>query len=270
MTNEPTYLKLPDGHKIAYHKTSAKDSEKPCIIFVHGFRSDMEGTKALALEYTCNQEGFAYVRFDCSGHGKSSGTFTDGTIGQWKNDLLAVIDEVSEGPLVLVGSSMGAWLMILAALERKNRVAGLIGIASAPDFIEELIWKKLTTKEKHILQKDGIYDLANSSVKEGVKLEPCLITQPMVEEAKNHLVLRGNIDLHCPVRLIHGQKDIDVPYGYALLLAEKIVSKNVDIILSKSGEHRMSKPEDIQLLTQTLTALVKSLFCKDYMVFPTS
>ena len=150
---KPQFLTRPGRPDIAYHRLEGKE---PTVVFLHGFRSDMEGSKALALEGHCRAQGQAFLRFDCSGHGQSGGDFTDGTIGQWAVDALAVIDAVTDGPLILVGSSMGGWIALLVALARKERVAGLIGIAAAPDFTEELVASELTPDQRETLKRDGV------------------------------------------------------------------------------------------------------------------
>jgi len=247
----PAILARTNGAKIAYHRLRGKP---PCVVFMTGFRSDMEGGKALALESLCRERGQAFLRFDYSGHGRSSGAFTDGTIGAWAEDAVAVLDAASEGPLVLVGSSMGGWIMLLAALARRERVAGLVGIAAAPDFTETLIWRALGEAARETLRREGVlYEPSQYDE------EPTPITLALIEEGRDHLLLDAPIALDCPVRLIHGMKDPDVPWRTSLDLAEKLASADVEIALIKEGDHRLSEPHDIDRLRRTVAGLSDGL-----------
>lgn len=212
----------------------------PHVVFLTGFRSDMEGSKALAIEQACTARGQAFTRFDYSGHGLSSGRFEDGTIGDWAQDAIAVVDRVTDGPLVLVGSSMGGWIALLAAKARRDRVAGLVGIAAAPDFTEDLIWNVATPAQRQALIEQGVH-LEPSPYSE----EPTPITMKLVEEGRLQLVLRTPLDLACPIHLIHGQRDPDVPWETALRLAAHVASDDVTVELVKDGEHRLSRDADI-------------------------
>ncbi len=249
----PSLLRLKDGTILAYHKTpaSAKGKGLPGLIFLGGFLSDMEGAKALFLETLARREGFGFIRFDYSGHGKSSGAFEEGTIGTWTQDTIAILDRVAKGPHILVGSSMGGWIMLLAALKRKKRIAGLIGIAAAPDFTEYLMWKKLTAHQKKTLRENGRIALPPDACGDP-DARPYPITLQLIEEARKRLLLRSTIPLTCPVTLLHGMKDADVPYRTALSLAEKLQGADVEIRLQKSGDHRMSTPESLMLLEETV------------------
>lgn len=244
---QPTYLKL-DHDTLAYHQTIGK---QPGIIFCGGFMSDMMSTKALALERFCQQTGQAFVRFDYSGHGQSSGKFEEGTITSWLNNALAIFDEITEGSQIIVGSSMGGWIALLLALARKDRVAALVGIASAPDFTEELIWQKLSHDHKNELQKNGaLYHPCAYSE------HPYAITTHLIEDGRKHLLLHSEITLDIPVRLLHGMLDPDVPWQTSLCLAEKLRSNDVRINLIKDGDHRLSRDQDIKLLTQIVCELL--------------
>ncbi len=224
----------------------------PTVVFLPGFRSDMNGDKATALTAFCAERGQACLRFDYSGHGTSGGRFEDGTIGQWANDALAVIDHQSEGPLLLVGSSMGGWIALLAALERKERLAGLVGIAAAPDFTELLMWQAMTFEQRRTLIDEGVlYAPSQYS-------EPYPITRGLIEDGRKHLLLEAPIPLDCPVRLLHGQCDPDVPWEMALRIAEQLSSEDVQVTLLKDGNHRLSRPQDLALLMQTIGALLAS------------
>ena len=211
----------------------------------------MAGTKATFLDDVCAARGLAYVRFDYSGHGASSGRFEDGTIGAWVEDAIAVIDRVVDGSLVLVGSSMGGWIMLLAALARPDRIAALVGLAPAPDFTEALIWNRLSDEERERLLSAGRLETPSAYSE-----EPTIIARALIEEGRRHLLLSAAIDIRCPVRLLHGMADPDVPYQLSLELAERLVSNDVCVTLIKDGDHRLSRAEDLALLGDTLDDLI--------------
>ncbi|MGB1547770.1 MAG: alpha/beta hydrolase [Alphaproteobacteria bacterium] len=250
-TTEPQTLPREGGATIAYHRL---EGERPGVVFLGGFGSDMTGTKAVALEAFCKARGRAYVRFDYQGHGQSSGNFADGTIGIWAADALAVFDACTEGPQVLVGSSMGGWIMLLVALARKERIAGLLGIAPALDFTENLIWEKLSEAQHAALSQDGFFEVAGEYDE-----APTRITQRLIEEAREHLLLRGEIPLRCPVRLLHGMADEDVPWETSLRLLHRLQSEDVAATFIKHGDHRLSGENDIRRLERTLEELLDSL-----------
>ncbi len=241
---EPDRLARPGGETVAYHALAGRP---PGVVFLSGFVSDMTGTKATALEDHCRNVGRAFVRFDYLGHGASSGRFTDGTIGRWADDAIAVLDAATEGPQVLVGSSMGGWLMLLAALARPARVCGLVGVAAAPDFTEDLVWAGLDATQRETLMRDGLVHLAPDDGE-----EPTPITRDLSEEARGHLLLRAPIPLTCPVRLIHGLADSDVPWRVSLDAAARLESDDVVVTLVKDGDHRLSDPDDLERLCMTL------------------
>jgi pimeloyl-ACP methyl ester carboxylesterase len=247
MTDSPQTLERPDGTLLAYHKTEGR---KPGIVFLSGYMSDMTGSKAAFLEEHCRRQGRAFLRFDYRGHGQSSGAFTDGTIGAWASDAVAMLDEVAEGPQVLVGSSMGGWLMLLAALARPERVAGLLGIAAAPDFTEELMWETFSDEVKETLRSEGVYREPSPYGD-----APYTVTLRLIEEGRDHLLLDGPVPLTCPVRLLHGMADPDVPYAVSLRLAEQLAADDVEIQLVKRGDHRLSTEDDLARLAATLDAL---------------
>ena len=222
----------------------------PTIVFLPGFRSDMTGDKANALAEFCAVRDHAMLRFDYSGHGASSGDFLDGTIGAWAADALAAIDTLTKGKLILVGSSMGGWIALLTALARPDRVAGLIGIAAAPDFTQRLMWDAMAPPERQTLQRDGVLYVPSQYG------EPTPITLKLIEDGANHLLLTGRIAVHCPVRLVHGQADPDVPWELALRIAEQVDSSDVRVTLVKDGDHRLSHPADLALLCQTVAGLL--------------
>lgn len=224
----------------------------PEVVFLGGFKSDMNGTKATALEAWAGRRGRPFTRFDYQGHGASSGRFDEGAIGVWLEDALAVIDQVTDGPLILVGSSMGAWIMIRVALARRARIAGLVGVAAAPDFTEDLIWGRLEPAARRTLMADGVWHRP-SSYGDG----PYPITRLLIEEARRHLVLRAPIDLDCPVRLLHGMADADVPWQTSLRLGERLTGADVRLTLVKDGDHRMSREPDIALLCRTVEGFLE-------------
>lgn len=244
---EPRILPRADGATIAYHAHTGKS---PGVVFCGGFNSDMTGTKAVALDTHCREMGRAFVRFDYFGHGSSSGEFADGTIGRWKDDAIAVLDEITDGPQIVVGSSMGGWIMLLAALARPGRVAGLLGIAPAPDFTEDLMWEHFDDEVREVLHRDGNY-LEPSDYGD----EPNTITMKLIEEGRNHLLLRTPLKLTCPLRIIQGMADPDVPWRHALKIGEAYEGEDVAITYIKSGDHRLSEPADIARLLRTVDEL---------------
>lgn len=248
---EPRYLETPDGAKLAYHLVEGRD---PTVVFLSGFASHMGGTKAQYLEQWCRDRGQAYLRLDYQGHGKSSGAFEDGTIGVWARDALAVIEAATDGPLVLVGSSMGAWIMLLVARWLDGRVAGLLGVASAPDFTEELIHAHLDSRQKARLNKEGRLERA-SQYEQG----PNVVTLRMIEDGREHLQLGELIPLECPVRLLHGLDDTDVPWEISLRLCDRLESEDVRVTLVKDGGHRLSEPPHLALLAATLDELLATV-----------
>jgi pimeloyl-ACP methyl ester carboxylesterase len=220
------------------------------VLFCGGFTSDMTGTKALALERHCRDTGRQYARFDYGGHGASSGRFEDGTIGGWAADALAIVDRVIEGPLIVVGSSMGGWIMLLLALARPDRIHGLIGIAAAPDFTEDLLLPQATDEQHRQLAADR-YWLQPSAY--GDRAYP--VTERLIEDGRRHLLLRAPIPIGRPVHLLHGQRDQDVPWETSLRLAERLQSDDVTIELIKAGDHRLSSAPDIARIIRAIERL---------------
>jgi pimeloyl-ACP methyl ester carboxylesterase len=236
-----------DGVELAWARQPGRG---PTVVFLPGFRSDMTGDKATALAAFCADRGQAMLRFDYSGHGRSGGRFEDGTIGRWRDDALAVIDRLTEGKLVLVGSSMGGWIALLAAIARPDRTAALIGIAAAPDFTETLMWQAMLPAERATLLRDGVLHAPSQYG------DPYPITRGLIEDGRNHLLLPAPIAIDCPVRLLHGQQDPDVPWEVALRTAERISGNDLQVILVKDGDHRLSRPSDLALLSRTLSPLL--------------
>ena len=222
----------------------------PTVVFLPGFRSDMRGDKAQALTALCRARGQGLLLFDYSGHGESGGVFTDGTIGRWAADALVAIDGLTEGPLVLVGSSMGGWIGLLNALARPERMAAFVGVAAAPDFTQALMWETMMPAERATLERDGVLMVPSAYG------EPTPITLALIEEGRHHLLLGGPIPLACPVRLLHGQADPDVPWEMSLRLAAQIETADLQVHLVKDGEHRMSRPGDLALLARVLDPLL--------------
>ena len=243
----PTLLKREGRETIAYR---AMAGSTPGVMFCGGFMSDMTGTKATALEAHCRRIGRAFVRFDYSGHGESGGAFRDGTIGGWRDDALAVLDGVASGPQVLVGSSMGGWIVLLLALARPERVTGLVGVAAAPDFTEDLIWSTLDDEGRRTLAEAGEIVMPCDYAED---LYP--ITMGLIEEGRDHLLLRAPIALSCPIHLLQGMRDDDVPWRTALQIAEQVESERVTVELVKDGDHRLSRDEDLARLTAAVEGI---------------
>jgi len=243
-----------DGIELAWARTEGRG---PTVVFLPGFKSDMAGDKATMLAAFCAGRGQAMLRFDYSGHGASGGRFEDGTITRWRDDALVLMDRLTTGELVLVGSSMGGWMALLAALARPERVAGLVGIAAAPDFTETLMWEAMTFEERRALMRDGVLPVPSQYG------EPYKVTRALIEDGRSHLLLAAPIALRCPVRLLHGQRDPDVPWELSLRIAERVSSDDVQVILVKDGDHRLSRPGDLALLRRTLAPLLGPLFGED-------
>jgi pimeloyl-ACP methyl ester carboxylesterase len=241
------YIISADDRKIAYHKISGK---QPTVVYCGGFMSDMEGTKAIYLEQCCRELGLAYIRFDYSGHGLSSTDFKEGTIGKWKEDALAVIDQLSEGSLIIVGSSMGGWIGLLISLARKERIHAFIGVAAAPDFTRALMWDTFTDEIKRGLITEGFYYQPSE-----YSDEPYIISHTLIMEGDNHLILNKPIDLNCPARLFHGKLDKDVPPKWSSFIAENMTSDDVTLYINETGDHRLSSSEDLDRLKSALIEL---------------
>ncbi len=242
----PEFLELPKGERIAYRRVPGR---QPGVVFLGGYVSDMTGIKASQLDAFCRDRGQAFLRFDYSGHGASSGRFVDGTIGRWAEEAIAVLDALTEGPQVLVGSSMGGWIMLLVALARPERVHGLVGVAAGPDFAED-IERSLTAEQRLALERDGVYREASE---EGG--QSYVVTRALIEDGNQRLLLKGPIDLSCPVRLLQGMADDDVPWQTALRIAEHLVSPDVVIELVKDGDHRLWRPRDLDRLCRLVGEL---------------
>jgi pimeloyl-ACP methyl ester carboxylesterase len=241
---EPSFLPLASGDRLAYRHIPG---DPPGILFCGGYTSDMDGTKALALDRYCRSRRRTYTRFDYRGHGASTGRFADGTIGAWCADALAVLDRVTLGPQVVVGSSLGGWIMLLLALARPERVRALVGIAAAPDFTEDLLLPQASAEQRRQLAADGHW-LQPSAYGD----PPYPVTRALLEDGRRHLLLRAPIAIRCPVHLLHGQRDPDVPWQTALTLAERLESEDVTIELIKAGDHRLSTPAGLARIIAAL------------------
>ena len=225
----------------------------PGLFWLGGFKSDMQGTKAVALDQWAGQHGRASIRFDYSGHGESGGDFADGTIGRWLEDSAAVFEAFAQGPQVLIGSSMGGWLALLLARELKSRtaagaapmasLAGLVLIAPAVDFTEELMWKKFSPEVKRQIETEGSWQRPSQYSE-----APYAITRELIEDGRRHLLLGGLIETGCPVRILQGVQDPDVPWQHAIELTSRLAHDDVVLTLVKDGDHRLSRPEDIERL----------------------
>ncbi len=236
-----------DGIELAWAQLPG---HTPTVVFLPGFNSDMAGTKATALRDFCAARGQAMLRLDYSGHGESGGAFTDGTIGTWAADARAIIEHATAGPLLLVGSSMGGWIALLLARAMPDRVTALVGIAAAPDFTEQLMWAAMAPAERARLQQHGFLDIPSDYG------APTRITRALIEDGRHHLLLGAAIPIPCPVRLLQGQRDPDVPWETALKLADRLASHDIQVTLIKDGDHRLSRPADLALLTRTVAALL--------------
>jgi pimeloyl-ACP methyl ester carboxylesterase len=236
-----------DGETIAYLK---QDGEAPGVVWLGGLKSDMLGTKAEALATWASAVGRAFMRFDYFGHGQSSGDFRDGTISRWREDSLEVLDGLCPGPQILVGSSMGGWIALLAALARPEKVKGLLLLAPAPDFTEALMWAEMEDSIRREIMETGEW-LRPSEYDE----EPYPITRNLIEDGRRNLLLDGPIKLSCPVRIIQGMNDPDVPWSHAMKLMD-CIEGNPTITLVKEGDHRLSTEEDLVRMRNVLEALL--------------
>ncbi|MDA1133146.1 MAG: alpha/beta fold hydrolase [Proteobacteria bacterium] len=214
----------------------------------------MNGTKVLAIESWCRARNRAFVRFDYAGHGESEGEFERLTLSDWIGDATAILDTVAEGPQVIVGSSMGAWVMVRLALDRPDRVAGLVGIAAAPDFTEDMMWNVADPQAQAVFLEHKVWRQPSPDGE-----HETVITLDLIEDGRKHLVLRAPIPVTVPVRLIHGADDRSAPWTASQQLMERLESEDATLTLLKGGHHRLSRPGDIAVLLQTLEALLDQL-----------
>jgi pimeloyl-ACP methyl ester carboxylesterase len=242
------FIDTPEGRRIAYSRT---EGQGPGVVFLGGFRSDMQGTKALALEAWARATGRAFLRFDYSGHGQSSGAFLDGAIGDWFEDARYALAALTEGPQVLVGSSMGGWISLLLCREWPEKVAGLVTIAAAPDFTEDSMWAAMSPETRQVLETEGQIALP-SEYSDG----PYIITRRLIHEGRDRLVLRQPLDLPFPVRALQGTADVDVPQAVALRLMDHATGPDLRLTLVKGADHRFSTPECLVLIEKSVAEVL--------------
>jgi pimeloyl-ACP methyl ester carboxylesterase len=259
--NSLKFLHIGEGSERRAIAIRQRAGAPPGVFWLSGYKSDMKGTKAAALAQWAERAGRACVRFDYSGHGESEGVFTEGTIGRWLADSLAAFEACCSGPQILVGSSMGGWLALLMTRELKRRragaaapepasIAGLVLIAPAVDFTEELMWKRFTPAIRQELETTGVWTRPSQ-----YSAEPYLVTRQLIEEGRNHLLLGGLIETGCPVRILQGVEDPDVPWQHAKALVARLASDDVVLTLVKDGDHRLSRPEDIERMIRAVEEL---------------
>ncbi|GGH22378.1 Alpha/beta hydrolase family protein [Cribrihabitans marinus] len=244
-----TFLDTQSGRRLAFHKT---EGQGPCIVFLGGLKSDMEGTKAVHLETWARAQGRAFLRFDYSGHGESSGTFEEGCIGDWHQDTLDAVDTLTDGPLVVVGSSMGGWQALLLARARSDRIAGMVTIAAAPDFTEDGYWAGFSDAQKQELESAGFVALPSDY------MEPYIVTRRMIEDGRQHLVLRQPLRLPFPVRCLQGTADTAVSTETALRLLEHATSDDMRLLLVKDADHRFSDGPCLALIEAALEEVLSA------------
>lgn len=232
-----------DGVRLAWR---AIDGAGPTVVWLGGFMSDMSGTKAQALADWASEEGYSYVRFDYSGHGESGGAFRDQTVTQWRADSLRVIRELTDGPLVLVGSSMGGWMACLVATVIPDRIGAMVLVAPAPDFTEKLMTPEFPPEAHEALRRDGVW------MRPSEYGDPYPITRALLEDGARWSILQGSVPIECPVRILQGGEDPDVPWRHALELAHQIKGEDVVFTLIRDGDHRLSRPHDIERLLATV------------------
>lgn len=243
----PQYLTTAQGRRIAYHQTPGQG---PGIVFLGGFKSDMGGTKAVYLEDWAQQQGRAFLRFDYSGHGESSEEFEDGCIGDWAVDAANAITELTHGPQILVGSSMGGWISLLMTQRIADRIAGLVTIAAAPDFTEDSMWASFTDAQKAELVETGRVALPSDYG------DPYIITRRLIEEGRKTLVLRTPLPLPFPTRFLQGTADADVDMSVALRLLDHATGPDMRLTLVKGADHRFSEPDNLTHIAAAITEVL--------------
>lgn len=246
-----------DAREIAIiYRAATTAAERPALVWLGGYRSDMTGTKAVVLDALAQKLGSASIRFDYSGHGASGGEFRDGTISRWLEESIAVIDAKSPQSVILVGSSMGGWIALRLVQELKKRtkgpkIAGLVLIAPAPDFTSELIEPELTDKERQSLAERGYFEEHSE-----YSSEPNIYTRALMEDGEKNRVLTGMIETGCPVHILQGMADPDVPYKHALKLMEFLPADDVVMTLIRDGDHRLSRPQDLEKMQAAVSNLI--------------
>lgn len=229
--NDPQFLDTPQGRRIAYHRHAGQG---PWLVFLGGLKSDMDGTKAVHLEAVTRARGQSFLRFDYSGHGRSSGTFEEGCIGDWAEDTAAAIGALTDGKIILVGSSMGGWQSLIFARDHADRMAGLVTIAAAPDFTEDGYWASFSDDQKAALDRDGQIEMPSDY------MDPFVITKRMIDDGRDQLVLRSPLNLPFPVRMLQGTADTAVSTDRATLLLDHATSPDMRLTLVKDADHRFS------------------------------
>ena len=242
-------LERADGPSLAYVRRQAGPGQ-PTVMFCGGFRSNMTGIKATYLEDLCGRQGYGFLRFDYGGHGGSDGRFEDGTIGVWLADAVVALDQLTQGTVILVGSSMGAWIATLIALQRPARIAGLVLLAPAIDFTEDIIWDRLDGAHRAKLGRERRLTFPSAYSE-----EPDVITWALIEEGRRHLILGKPITTGRPVRVLHGMHDSDIPWAHAIRLMESLVDTDAQLTLIKDGEHRLQRPQDLGLIGRAVCDL---------------
>ena len=242
--SEPQFFETPRGRRLAYHHHAGRG---PCIVFLGGLKSDMEGTKALHLEAWARAQGRAFLRFDYSGHGQSSGTFEEGCIGDWAEDTNAILTHVVRGPVLPVGSSMGGWQALLLARAMPERVVGLVTVAAAPDFTEDGYWASFTEAQKQRLKEEGRIEIPSDY------MEPYVITQRMIIDGREQLVLRSPLDLPFPVRCLQGTADTAVSTETAVRLLDHASGPDMRLLLVKDADHRFSDGPCLALIEEAVS-----------------
>ncbi|MEM7236996.1 MAG: alpha/beta hydrolase [Pseudomonadota bacterium] len=252
----PKQLTRQDKATVAYHTLDAQGdgANLPGIVFLGGFRSDMNGTKATWLESWAAERGRAFLRFDYSGHGESAGDFLDGCIGDWADDAFDAIDALTRGPQILVGSSMGGWIALLLSKRMPERVAALVGIAAAPDFTEDSMWQAFDQNQRSDLVSEGSIALPSD-----YSDEPYIITRRLIEDGRANLVLRSPLVLPFPLRLLQGTADLDVDTSVALRLLDHVECADARLTLVKGADHRFSEPCELTLIGKTLHGVSRSI-----------
>ncbi len=240
---ETEFLETAQGRRLAYHKS---EGAGPTLVFLGGLKSDMEGTKAVHLEAWAQNRGQAFLRFDYSGHGESSGAFVDGCIGDWHEDTLAAVSQLTDGPLIVVGSSMGGWQALLLARAMPERLAGMVTIAAAPDFTEDGYWASFSEDQKAALETEGRVELPSDY------MEPYIITKRLIEEGQQRLVLRSPLELPFPVRFLQGTADTAVSTETAVRLLEHASGPDMRLLLVKDADHRFSDGLCLELIERAV------------------
>jgi pimeloyl-ACP methyl ester carboxylesterase len=244
-TDNPSFIEVGQPGATRRIAVRAREGDQPGLFWLGGFKSDMQGTKALALDGWAAERRRACIRFDYSGHGESGGDFVEGTIGRWLEESVAVFEQFCVGPQVVIGSSMGGWMALLLARELARRPApratlkGLVLIAPAPDFTEELMWKGFSPEIRHQIETTGVW------LRPSEYGDPYPITRNLIEEGRKHLLLGGSIEVGCPVHILQGAQDPDVPWKHAFALAHRLPAEDMVLTMIQDGDHRLSRPQDI-------------------------